>query len=183
MRAKNVFGITGWKNSGKTTLIVALVEELTRRGLRVSTIKHAHHAFDIDIPGKDSHRHRLAGASEVLVASGARWALMHELRGDAAPSLDDLLTRLNPCDLVLVEGFKGDNHPKLEVTQHNGPDPLIADTDASVVAVATNHPDRVQGRTTFALNDIEGIADFICRVCSVAGTGVRQPASGNNHTR
>ena len=88
MRAKNVFGITGWKNSGKTTLIVALVEEFTRRGLRVSTIKHAHHAFDIDVPGKDSHRHRLAGASEVLVGSGARWALMHELRGAATPSLD-----------------------------------------------------------------------------------------------
>jgi molybdopterin-guanine dinucleotide biosynthesis protein B len=182
MRPKNVFGITGWKNSGKTTLIVALVEEFTLRGLRISTIKHAHHAFDIDIPGKDSHRHRLAGASEVLVGSGARWALMHELRGAAAPCLDDLLARLSPCDLVLVEGFKGDSHPKLEVTRHNGPDPLIADTDVSVVAVATNHPDRVQGRTTFALNDIAGIADFICRVCGVAGTRVRQPASGSNHT-
>lgn len=165
MRAKNVFGITGWKNSGKTTLIVALVEEFTRRGLRVSTIKHAHHAFDIDVPGKDSHRHRAAGASEVLVGSGARWALMHELRDAAAPSLDDLLTRLSPCDLVLVEGFKGDSHPKLEVTQRNGPDPLIADTDASVVAVVTDHPEYVRDRTTFAPNDIPGIADFVSAFC------------------
>ena len=169
MRANNVFGITGWKNSGKTTLIVALVGEFTRRGLSVSTIKHAHHAFDIDVPGKDSYRHRQAGASEVLVGSGARWALMHELRGEAPPSLDDLLVRLSPCDLVLVEGFKGDSHPKLEVTQQRESAPLIADFDASVVAVVTDHSEYVRNRTTFALSDVPGIADFICRICDIAG--------------
>lgn len=169
MRAKNVFGITGWKDSGKTTLIVALVEEFTRRGLRVSTIKHAHHAFDIDVPGKDSHRHRQAGASEVLVGSGSRWALMHELRGETPPNLDDLLIRLAPCDLVLVEGFKGDSHPKLEVTQQRESAPLIADSDASVLAVVTDHSEFVRNRATFALNDISSIADFICRICYVAG--------------
>lgn len=182
MRAKNVFGITGWKNSGKTTLIVALVEEFTRRGLRVSTIKHAHHAFDIDVPGKDSHRHRQAGASEVLVASGARWALMHEVGTAAQPGLDDLLARLSPCDLVLVEGFKGDDHPKLEVTQQRGPEPLIADTDASVVAIATDAPACVRDRKTFALNDVPQIADFISEICGVAGRRMRQPASDGDRS-
>ncbi|MCE9523901.1 MAG: molybdopterin-guanine dinucleotide biosynthesis protein B [Alphaproteobacteria bacterium] len=162
-----VFGIAGWKNSGKTTLVVALVEEFTRRGLRVSTIKHAHHDFDIDVAGKDSHRHRQAGATEVLVGSGTRWALMHELRGAAAPKLDELLSRLSPCDLVLVEGFKGDTHRKIEVAHGHGPDPLLAERDPSVLAVVTDHPERMPHRRTFPLNDISRIADFISEVCGL----------------
>lgn len=161
---KNVFGITGWKNSGKTTLVVALVQEFTRRGLRVSTIKHAHHAFDIDVAGKDSHRHRQAGATEVLVGSGARWALMHELRGGAEPTLDELLCRLSPCDLVLVEGFKSDAHRKIEVAYRHGSGALIAESDPSVLAVVTDHPELIAGRRTFAFNDVPGIADFISNI-------------------
>lgn len=167
MTQQKVFGVTGWKNSGKTTLIVALVAEFTRRGLRVSTVKHAHHEFDIDVPGKDSHRHRSAGASEVLVVSDARWALMHELRGASTPDLGELLNLLAPCDLVLVEGFKRDAHRKLEVTQRRGPDPLIADTDPSVIAIATNHPELVKGHRTFGLNDVSTIADFIAEICDL----------------
>ena len=107
-----IFGLAGWSGSGKTTLMTALIPEFVSRGLTVSTIKHAHHAFDIDQPGKDSWRHRQAGAREVMVASGQRWALMHELRGAAEPSLDELLARMTPVDLVLVEGFK--HHPSPE---------------------------------------------------------------------
>ena len=109
-----LYGIVGWKNAGKTGVMERLVTEFTTRGLRVSTLKHAHHAFDIDRPGKDSHRHRMAGAQEVLVASKDRWALMHELRGAAPPPLSELLARLSPVDIVLVEGWKGDPHPKIE---------------------------------------------------------------------
>ena len=108
-----VWGVVGWKNAGKTGLMERLVAEFVARGVTVSTVKHAHHAFDIDQPGKDSHRHREAGASEVLLGSGARWALMAELRGADLPDLDALLSKLSPVDLVLVEGFKGASHPKI----------------------------------------------------------------------
>ena len=157
-----VFGITGWKNSGKTALVEALLCELTARGLRVSTIKHAHHAFDIDVPGKDSHRHREAGASEVLVASGRRWALMHELRDEAEPRLEELLARLSPCDLVLVEGFKRDSHPKIEVLRTLGPDGRIADSDGTVCAIVTDNPAIRGAHPALPLGDISAIADFIC---------------------
>ena len=110
-----IFGLAGWSGSGKTTLLTALIPELVRRGVRVSTIKHAHHEFDIDRPGKDSWLHRQAGASEVMVASPRRFALMHELRGAPEPTLRELLARMAPADLVLVEGFKRAPHPKLEV--------------------------------------------------------------------
>src|SRR5690242_4506755 len=110
-----IFGLAGWSGSGKTTLMAALLPELVSRGLTVSTVKHAHHAFDIDQPGKDSWRHRQAGAREVMIASNRRWALMHELRDEPEPTLDELLRRLSPVDLVLVEGYKGHSHPKLEV--------------------------------------------------------------------
>src|SRR5687768_1759311 len=110
-----VIGLAGWSGAGKTTLLARLLPRLIGRGVRVSTIKHAHHSFDMDQPGKDSHTHRLAGASEVLVSSAARWALVHELRGAAEPSLAVLLRKLNPVDLVMVEGFKRGAHPKLEV--------------------------------------------------------------------
>lgn len=166
-----VFGITGWKNSGKTTLLEAVVRELSARGHRVSTIKHAHHAFDIDVPGKDSYRHREAGAHEVIVASGQRWALMHELRGAAQPGLAELLGHLSDCDLVLVEGFKGGSHPKIEVLRAPGPEGRIADADGTVCAIAS--PDAALAGTHkhLALNDIAEIADFICAHRGLAPRG------------
>ncbi|MEQ1754449.1 MAG: molybdopterin-guanine dinucleotide biosynthesis protein B [Micropepsaceae bacterium] len=158
---QRVFGITGWKNSGKTTLVTALVTEFAARGYRVSTIKHAHHDFDIDTPGKDSHRHREAGASEVLVASATRWALMRELRGEQAPALDRLLTHLAPCDLVLIEGFKQDRHPKIEVVRSRDGERPIAGQDPTILAIATDCPQNFSSQKTLPLNDIKTIADFI----------------------
>jgi molybdopterin-guanine dinucleotide biosynthesis protein MobB len=132
-------GIVGWKNSGKTTLVVALVRRLTARGLKVATIKHAHHDFDIDHPGKDSYRHREAGASEVIVASGARWAQVHELRGAPEPELAELLPRLSSgIDIVLVEGFKRDPHPKIEVVPADFDGRLLTLDDPHVVALASD---------------------------------------------
>ncbi|EKV29512.1 Molybdopterin-guanine dinucleotide biosynthesis protein MobB [Caenispirillum salinarum AK4] len=157
-----VFGLAGWSNSGKTTLMTAAVTILTRRGFRISTIKHAHHAFDIDRPGKDSFRHREAGASEVLITSGRRWALMHELRDEDEPSLEDLVARMTPVDLLLVEGFKRHPHPKIEVHRPSvGKDPLWPQDD-SVVAVASDEglPD-LTDRPRLDLNDPEAVVDFV----------------------
>jgi molybdopterin-guanine dinucleotide biosynthesis protein MobB len=162
-----VFGIVGWKNSGKTALIERLVSEFVARGLVVSTIKHAHHAFDIDVPGKDSHRHREAGAYEVLVASGSRWALMRELRGTAEPNLSELIGRLAPCDLILVEGFKFDRHPKIEVLRSLGSEGRIADKDQTVCAIAADDSPLAGGHPHLALNDTGAIADFICQYCAL----------------
>lgn len=135
----HVMGIVGWKNSGKTTLVVELVRLLTARGLRVGTIKHAHHDFDIDHPGKDSYRHREAGATDVIVASGARWAQVHELRGETEPELDDLLPRLSPgLDIVLVEGFKRDRHAKIEVVPAEFDGRLLTLDDPHVIALASD---------------------------------------------
>ena len=125
----NVYGIVGWKNSGKTTLVERLVSEITGRGFSVSTVKHAHHAFDVDHEGKDSFRHRVAGASEVLLASRNRWALMHEIRDDAEPPLSELLEKLSPVDLVLIEGYKRDSHAKVEAHRAETKQGLLA-TDA-----------------------------------------------------
>ncbi len=158
-----VVGISGWKNSGKTTLVVALVNEFVRRGLRVSTLKHAHHAFDIDSEGKDSHKHRSAGASEVLVASNERWALMRELRGAPPPAFDELVAHLAPCDLVLAEGFKTGRHPKIEVAR-TGDRPLIAASDPTVVAVVSDDPTVRCDRPVFRTDDIAAIADFVLTV-------------------
>lgn len=157
-----VFGITGWKNSGKTTLTERLVAELTRRGYRVATVKHAHHDFDIDVEGTDSFRHRAAGAQEVAVVSGRRWALMHELRGEDEPSLDDVLKRLSPCDLVLVEGYKREGHAKIETRRLGAKDtkPLTAG-DPNIRAIAADHEVEGESVPVFALDDITSIADFI----------------------
>ena len=162
IKTDKVFGITGWKNSGKTTLVEALVRKLTGRGYRVSTIKHAHHAFDIDVPGKDSYRHREAGAHEVIVASGQRWALMHELRGAVPPSLSSLIGRLGDCDLLLVEGFKRDAHPKIEVLRALGSEGRIADSDPSICAIATPNAALAGDHRRLDLDDVGAIADFIC---------------------
>lgn len=160
--AHRVFGITGWKNSGKTTLTERLVSELAGRGWRVSTIKHAHHDFDIDKPGADSFRHREAGATEVAIVSGRRWALMHELRGEDEPTLDEVLARLGPCDLVLIEGYKRENHLKIEARRLEAKDrsPLTA-KDPAIVAIASDHPVEGEHVPVFGIDDIKSIADFV----------------------
>jgi molybdopterin-guanine dinucleotide biosynthesis protein MobB len=157
----NVIGVVGWKNNGKTTMVVRLVEHLTARGYRVSTVKHAHHSVDIDQPGKDSWRHRQAGASEVVLATGRRWALVHELRDEPEPPLEAILAKLSPVDLVIVEGFKRFPHPKIEVHRRDRATPLIAWEDPAVVAVASDEPITDLDRPVFDLDDIEGIARFV----------------------
>jgi molybdopterin-guanine dinucleotide biosynthesis protein B len=133
-----IFGLAGWSGSGKTTLLTAVIPELVARGLRVSTIKHAHHEFDIDRPGKDSWRHREAGAREVMVASTRRWAIMHELRGDPEPTLEELVARMSPVDLLLVEGWKRHPHPKIEVHRPSLGKKLLYPDDPHVVAIASD---------------------------------------------
>ncbi len=155
-----VFGVVGFKNAGKTTLVERLVTEITGRGITVSTLKHAHHAFDLDQPGKDSHRHRAAGARQVLIGSSTRWALMTELAGAAEPPLADLLARLDPVDLVLIEGWKRDAHPKVEAFRAVTGNPLIAPNDPTIRAVASDSPLKLD-RPVFDLDDIAGVAEFI----------------------
>ena len=155
-----VFGIAGWSNAGKTTLIERLLPRLAARGLSVSVVKHAHEKFDIDKPGKDSFRFREAGSHEVLISSPTRWALMREHRGAAEPGLAELLTHLSDCDLVLVEGFKRDAMPKLEVHRIANGKPLLFPDDPDVVAIASD--DAIDGGPTrFGLDDVDGIAGFI----------------------
>ena len=161
-----IFGITGWKNNGKTTLVERLVTEIVGRGFTVSTIKHAHHAFDVDQEGKDSWRHRQAGAKEVLVASAARWALMHEVRdGEDEPALAALLERLAPVDLVIVEGYKRDTHDKLEVhlVETGGPGgrELIARNDPTIRFVASNGDVEDVDVPVLDIDDVPTIADAI----------------------
>jgi molybdopterin-guanine dinucleotide biosynthesis adapter protein len=157
-----IFGVTGWKNSGKTGLIERLITEFTARGLSVSSIKHAHHSFDIDHPGRDSYRHRDAGARQVLLASRNRWALMHELRDEDEPSLGDLLKQLSPVDLVLIEGYKRDRHPKIEAHRKETGQPLIAPEDETIVAVASDTSVTID-RPVLELNDTASIANFIAQ--------------------
>jgi molybdopterin-guanine dinucleotide biosynthesis protein B len=161
---RRIFGITGWKNSGKTTLTEKLVTELVRRGWKVSTVKHAHHDFDIDKPGTDSFRHRQAGAMEVAIVSGTRWALMHELRGEDEPTLEAVLSRLAPCDIVLVEGYKREAHRKIETRRLEAKDraPLSA-SDPNIVAVAADFTTEGESLPVFDLDDTKSIADFIER--------------------
>jgi len=157
-----VFGVVGWKNSGKTGLMERLVMEFTKRGFTVSTVKHAHHAFDLDQPGKDSHRHRQAGAREVLISSGTRWALMHELQGEEEPGLEALLAKLAPADLVLVEGFKREAHGRIEAHRAETGHPLLARDDPGIVAVASDVPLELDV-PVFDLDDTGAIADFVAR--------------------
>lgn len=156
-----VIGVVGWKNNGKTTLVTRLVAHLVARGLRVSTVKHAHHSVDVDQPGKDSHRHREAGASEVVLATARRWVLIHELRDEPEPPLEELLAKMAPADLVIVEGFKRFPHPKIEVHRKARGTPLIAREDPSVLAVASDEPLPDLDRPVFHLDAIAEIADFI----------------------
>jgi molybdopterin-guanine dinucleotide biosynthesis protein MobB len=156
-----VFGIVGWKHSGKTTLVAKLVTELKSRGYSVSTVKNAHHAFDLDQPGRDSYKHREAGAQEVLISSGSRWALMHEMQKDEEYMLDDLLVKMTPVDLVLIEGFKGETHSKIECNRATSETPLICETNKTIVAIASDEGISVEGLNTLDLNNITQIADFV----------------------
>jgi molybdopterin-guanine dinucleotide biosynthesis adapter protein len=155
-----VIGIAGWSGAGKTTLLTRVIPRLIARGMRVSTIKHAHHDFDVDQPGKDSHTHRTAGATEVLVSSANRWALMHEMRGEGEMALDALLAKLSQVDLVLVEGFKTQAHPKLEVYRAVVGKPLLHPDDSNIVAIASDG--KVEASVpVVSLDDIEAVADIL----------------------
>ena len=159
-----VFGVVGWKNGGKTTLVERLIADISERGFRVATIKHAHHGFDIDQPGRDSWRHREAGAIQVLVASRRRWALMTELRGQQEePPLADLLRQLAPADLVLIEGYKRDGHPKIEAWRRACRQPPLALSDPTVRALARDEAPEGIAVPQFCLDDVKGIAGFILR--------------------
>ncbi|WP_407156115.1 molybdopterin-guanine dinucleotide biosynthesis protein B [Bradyrhizobium sp. STM 3557] len=157
-----VIGLAGWSGAGKTTLLTRAIPHLLAQGLRVSVIKHAHHKFDVDTPGKDSWRHREAGAEEVLVSSGARWALMHELRGEREPGLPELLAKLSPVDLVIVEGYKTDPHRKIEVHRAANSKPLLFPNDSAIVGIASD----VEVATSLPvvhLDDVPAVAAMMLR--------------------
>jgi molybdopterin-guanine dinucleotide biosynthesis protein B len=156
-----IIGLAGWSGSGKTTLITKVIPVLAGRGLKIATIKHAHHEFDIDQPGKDSWLHRASGASEVLVASSRRWALIHELRGEPEPPLQDILAKLAPADLIIVEGFKRHAHPKLEVYRAAVGKPLLYPDDDCIVAIASDGALPQAPLPVLQLDDIEGIANVL----------------------
>ena len=156
-----MFGIAGFKNSGKTTLTSRLVTELTARGFKVSTIKHAHHGFDLDQKGRDSFIHRQAGAHEVAIVSGSRWAILHELREAEEPSFEEMLSRLSPCDIVIVEGFKREAYPKIEVRRLDLDHPPLARDDENIVAIACDSPLDDERVPVFTRNDTVNITDFI----------------------
>jgi molybdopterin-guanine dinucleotide biosynthesis protein B len=163
MSTPTIVGVVGWKNSGKTTLTARLVTELTGRGFRVSTIKHAHVRFDVDHPGRDSYRHREAGAVEVAISSPRRWAVMHELVDEPEPSLEEMVARMSPCDVIVVEGYKRDAHPKVEVRRHGARqrDPLTA-LDPHIFAVASDTPELEEDSLpVFALDAVPALTDFI----------------------
>jgi molybdopterin-guanine dinucleotide biosynthesis protein B len=156
-----IIGLAGWSGAGKTTLLIKVIPRLIARGLRVSTLKHAHHSFDIDQPGKDSHSHRVAGATEVLVGAASRWALVHELRGEAEPPLALLLGKLSPVDLVIIEGYKREAHPKLEIHRAAVGKPLMYPDDPHIVAIAADEAIASARVPVVSLDDIESIADIL----------------------
>lgn len=162
-------GIAGWSGSGKTTLLVRLIPVLVGRGVSVSTMKHAHHAFDVDKPGKDSFEHRAAGAREVMVSSANRWALMHEHRGDGEPGSADLLDYMSPVDLVLIEGFKRETFDKIEIHRPAVGKPLLCTDDPHIVAVASDEAMEGLPVPRLDLNDIDEIAGFVIAHCGLAG--------------
>jgi molybdopterin-guanine dinucleotide biosynthesis protein B len=164
-----IIGLAGWSGSGKTTLLIKLLPELVRRGVTVSTMKHAHHGFDIDQPGKDSFEHRRAGATEVMVGSSRRWALMHELNRGPEPGPMDLVKHMTPVDLLIIEGFRAYPHDKLEVHRPSLGHPLICERDPHVVAVASDAPVPGVALPRIDLNDVPAVADFMLRHCGLKG--------------
>ena len=156
-----IIGLAGWSGSGKTTLVTRLIPRLTSRGLKVSTLKHAHHGFDLDQPGKDSYLHRAAGATEVVISSARRWAIMHELRGEKEWDLRALVGRMSPVDLILVEGYKRDSFPKLEVYRAANGKPLIHPTDPHIVAIAADSTLPEAKVPVVDIDDVETIADLL----------------------
>ena len=156
-----IYGVTGWKNAGKTGLVERLVAEISRRGLSVSTLKHAHHETDVDQPGRDSYRHRAAGAHQVMLSSPNRWALMTELRDKPEPALADLLPLMTPVDLILIEGYKREPHPKIEAHRWETGRPLLVETNPTIRAVASNTVPQNLRVPLFDLDDVPAIADFI----------------------
>jgi molybdopterin-guanine dinucleotide biosynthesis protein B len=163
-----LIGITGFKKSGKTTLVEGLVRIFTARGLKVSTVKHAHHSFDIDHEGRDSHRHRMAGATEVAVVSGRMWAIMHVLEDEPEPMLDGILARMSPSDLVIIEGYKRDRHPKIEVRDPALGHPELAASDPTVIAIAAAQPLVGERVPVFHRDEVEEIANFIAAYLGLA---------------
>ena len=158
-----VFGIVGWKNSGKTTLTERLISNICERGYSVSTIKHAHHSFEVDQEGKDSFRHRVSGARQVLVSSRNRWALISELREETEPDLSALISTLSEVDLVLIEGYKNENHPKIEVHRDEINGPLLAESDETIIAIASDSKSLKVTTPVTNLNDIDSIARLILK--------------------
>ncbi|MDE1987838.1 MAG: molybdopterin-guanine dinucleotide biosynthesis protein B [Alphaproteobacteria bacterium] len=169
-----IIGIVGWKNNGKTTLIEGLIAHFARAGLRVATVKHAHHEFDMDHPGKDSFRHRAAGAREVLVSSSRRWALLHEADGEAEPALENLLAHLSPADLIIVEGYKQHAHAKIEVILNEQIAPIIAETDPNVIAIATNISGLATALPTLPLDRPDQVAAFITEKLALAAPHLKR---------
>lgn len=158
-----IIGLAGWSGSGKTTLIAKLIPRLIARGLRVSTLKHAHHGFDLDKPGKDSFMHRVAGATEVIISSAKRWAILHELRDEPEWNMADLVAKMSPVDLVLVEGFKRDSFPKLEIHRAENDKPLLHPDDPYIVAVACDTALPHAKVPVIDLNDIDAVADLLLK--------------------
>jgi len=169
MQAPRVLGVVGWGGSGKTTLLKKLIPLLVGRGLRIATLKHAHHDFDVDVPGKDSHEHRKAGASEVIVCSSRRWAHVHELGDSPEPTLGELLRRLAPCDLVLVEGFKRERHPKLEIFRASVGKPPLFPEDVQVRGVVTDSVVPGKHPPLIDINDIEAVAAAVLAAAEPLG--------------
>ncbi|WP_420405955.1 molybdopterin-guanine dinucleotide biosynthesis protein B [Nisaea sp.] len=163
-----IFGLVGWSGSGKTTLLVKLLPELVTRGVRVSTMKHAHHTFDVDKPGKDSYEHREAGATEVLVTSASRWALMHENRGAPEPTIEELLPHMSPVDLLLIEGFKEHAHDKMEIFRRETGKSLLQPNDPLIRAVASDGPVGEATVPVLDLNDVPALADYILEITGLS---------------
>jgi len=164
-----MIGLAGWSGSGKTTLLANVIPRIVARGLTVSTVKHAHHSFDIDRPGKDSHTHRMAGATEVVVGSLRRWAIVHELREAPEATLTMLVAKMSPVDLILVEGYKGGSHPKLEVYRAEVGKPLLHPGDPAIVAIASDAPIPGIRVPPVDLNDVEAIVDTLLRHAAPVG--------------
>jgi len=156
-----IFGIAGWSGSGKTTLLVKLIPELTGRGLKVSTIKHAHHGFDFDKPGKDSYEHRIAGATEVMITSDNRWALMHELRDEVEPTLAECAAQMGEVDLLLVEGFKHESHNKIEVSRVATGKSMLQPDDPHIMAIVSDIEQGQYPVPVIHIDDVKAVADFI----------------------